>query len=158
MLQQIRINDSTQLSAVTKRWHDTADRPAAHHHVTAPLTHGDEAEVLQRTNGFRPETTGSSGNVGDVECRDHRPLAGGRRKLFKIELRRLHQIGECLGFGVTLRRRAGLGVQRGVATLRGGRDHGSQFYLIIGSRGDADSQPVGCGTDKTPERALRKEL
>jgi hypothetical protein len=33
--------------------HHTADRPAAHHHVTAPLTHGDEAEVLQRTNGFR---------------------------------------------------------------------------------------------------------
>lgn len=34
--------------------HRTADRPAAHHHVTAPLTHGDEAEVLQRTNGLRP--------------------------------------------------------------------------------------------------------
>jgi len=34
--------------------HHAADRPAAHHHVTTPPTHSGEAEVLQRTNGFRP--------------------------------------------------------------------------------------------------------
>ena len=39
-----------------------------------------------------PETTGSSGDVGDVERGDNKPLAERQRKLLQVQGRCLHQV------------------------------------------------------------------
>ena len=39
---------------LTMEWHHATNRPTAQHHMAAALTNDDEAEALQRTNGFSP--------------------------------------------------------------------------------------------------------
>ena len=39
---------------LTMKRHDTASGAATHHHVAPPLTHDDEAETLEASDGFSP--------------------------------------------------------------------------------------------------------
>jgi hypothetical protein len=103
--------------------------------MAATLTNNDKPEALQRTNGLsRRDVRGSSGNVGDVERRDNRPLAERQRELFEVQGRRLSQFAQRLGLGLTLGSGVGLRVQPTEPTLRRGPKDCGEFHSVTGAR------------------------